>query len=122
VQASAGSVMRGEEVSVMAETKLPMARVKTAPDVCSYVDEDNLVLHLEVSLPGVKKEQIKLRLYDDSFNLSAPRGEDVEYVSAMGFCCPVKAKDAKANYENGLLKISVPFRNVMEDAVSVAIA
>jgi hypothetical protein len=34
----------------------------------------------------------------------------------------VKAKDAKANYENGLLKISVPFKNVMEDAVSVAIA
>jgi HSP20 family protein len=114
--------MRGEEVSVMAETKLPMARVKTSPDVCSYVDQDNLVLHLEVSLPGVKKEEIKLRLYDDSFNLFAPRGEDVEYVSAMGFCCPVKAKDAKANYENGLLKISVPFKNVMDDAVSVAIA
>jgi HSP20 family protein len=113
--------MHGEEVSVMAETKLPMARVKTSPDVCSYVEEDNLVLHLEVSLPGVKKEEIRLRLYDDSFNLSAPRGEDVEYVSAMGFCCPVKAKEAKANYENGLLKISVPFKNVMDDAVSVAI-
>lgn len=106
----------------MAETKLPMTRVKTAPEICSYVDQENGVLHLEVSLPGVRKEEIKLKMYDDSFNLSAPRGEDLEYVSAMGFCCPVKAKDAKANYENGLLKISVPFRDVMEDAVPVAIA
>ena len=106
----------------MAETKLPMARVKTAPDICSYVEEEKGVLHLEVSLPGVKKEEIKLKLLDDSFNLSAPRGEDIEYVSAMGFCCPVKARDAKANYENGLLKVSVPFRDVMEDAVAVTIA
>jgi len=112
--------MNEEEVNVMAEN-LPMARVKTAPDICSYVDQDNQVLHLEVSLPGVKKEEIKIKMYDDSFNLSAPRGEEIEYVTAMGFCCPVKAKDAKADYENGLLKISVPFRDAMEDAVSVSI-
>jgi HSP20 family molecular chaperone IbpA len=61
-------------------------------------------------------------MLDESFNLSAPRGEDLEYVSAMGFCCPVKAKHAKADYENGLLKISVPFRDAMEDAISVTVA
>jgi HSP20 family protein len=122
VPAGTGSVIYGEEVNVMAETKLPMARVKTSPDICSYIDQDNLVLNLEVSLPGVKKEEIRLKMYDDSFNLSAPRGEDLEYVTAMGFCCPVKAKDAKANYENGLLKISVPFRDVLEDVVSVTVA
>jgi HSP20 family molecular chaperone IbpA len=106
----------------MAETKLPMARVKTAPEICSYLDQEKGVLRLEVSLPGVKKEEIRLKMLDDSFNLSAPRGEDMEYVSAMGFCCPVKAKDAKADYENGLLKISVPFRDAMDDAISVTIA
>ncbi|MGE5840681.1 MAG: Hsp20/alpha crystallin family protein [Deltaproteobacteria bacterium] len=77
---------------------------------------------MEISLPGVKKEEIHLKMSDDSYDLSAPRGEDLEYVSAMGFCCPVKAKAAKADYENGLLKISVPFRDAMEDTVSVAIS
>jgi HSP20 family protein len=105
----------------MTKEELPMARVRTAPDICSFVDEKNQNMHLEVSLPGVRKEEIRLRMYDDSFNLSAPRGEDIEYVTTMAFCCPVKAKDAKAQYDNGLLKVEVPFKNIMEDAVQVPV-
>ena len=35
---------------------------KASPDVCSYVNEENDTLHLEVSLPGVRKEDISLKL------------------------------------------------------------
>jgi len=95
-------------------------KIKVAPEVVSCTDADGNRLHLEISIPGVKKEDIQLKMREDSFTLSAPR-DDVEYVAALGFCCPVTTNGAHASYENGLLKISVPFKDPMADAVEVSV-
>ena len=39
----------------------------------------------------------------------------------MALAWPVKPDKAEAIYENGLLRIEVPFKDPMEDAVKVAV-
>jgi HSP20 family molecular chaperone IbpA len=95
-------------------------RIKIAPELTAYVDDDHTMLTMEVAIPGVPKDQINLKMHEDSFSLSAPM-EDMEYTTAFSFCCPVKPDAAKAKYENGLLKIEVPFKDPMEDAVKVKV-
>lgn len=85
-------------------------KFRMKPDICTYASDDEGTLNLELSIPGAKKEQINLKMMDTSFRLSAP-GKDVEYVSATAFCCPVNASQATATFEDGCLKIKVPFKD-----------
>ncbi len=93
---------------------------KLPAELCSCVDDKNSTLHLEFTVPGVKKEDINLKLNDDSFSLRAEKN-DVEYVSTGSFCCPVEISDTKAKYENGLLLINIPLKDRWKDAYNVTI-
>lgn len=84
-------------------------KFKMFVDVCSYTDEKDATLNLELCMPGAVKEEIHLRMHEGGFDITAP-GEQVEYAGAYGFCCPVRPKEAKATYEDGLLKIVVPLK------------
>ena len=94
--------------------------VKISPNVCSYPDEKHENLNIEIELPGVKKENIELLIHEDSFYVVATK-EGVDFLGSYSICCPVKPEKARAKYENGLLKVTVPYKNPFEDAISVKI-
>ena len=52
--------------------------------------------------PGLKVIKTGLRL-------RARKGDNTEYVSELKFLCDAKVSDVKADYEDGLLTLDVPF-------------
>jgi HSP20 family protein len=100
--------------------KMPEYRIRVAPSTVAYADEENDKLVVEFALPGAPTDTIDVKILEDSVHLTAP-ARDVEYVSALALAWPVKPDKAKAIYEHGLLRIEVPFKDPMEDAVKVAI-
>jgi HSP20 family protein len=100
---------------------MPGVRMKVAPDTVAYADAQHHKLIVEFAIPGAPTETIDLKLLEDSVHLLAP-ARDIDYVSALALGWPVKPDKAEATYENGLLRIEVPFKDPMEDAVKVAIS
>src|SRR5213083_1439895 len=99
---------------------MPEYRIRVAPNTVAYADGQNNKLVVEFAIPGAPTDTIDVKILVDSVHLTAP-ARDVEYVSALALAWPVKPDKAEASYENGLLRIEVPFKDPMEDAVKVAI-
>ena len=95
-------------------------RIRVAPNTIAYADEENHKLVVEFAIPGAPTDTIDVKILADSVHLTAP-ARDIEYVSALALGWPVKPDQAEATYEHGLLRIEVPFKDPMEDAVKVAI-
>jgi HSP20 family protein len=95
-------------------------RMRVAPETVAYADEENHKLVVEFAIPGAPADTVDVKVLRDSIHLSAP-ARDIEYVSALALGWPVKPEKAEANYELGLLRIEIPFKDPMEDAVKVAI-
>ncbi len=94
--------------------------MKVAPVTVAYADAEQHKLVVEFAIPGAPTETIDVKILKDSVYLLAP-ARDIEYVSALALTWPVKPEKAEATYENGLLRIEVPLKDPMEDAVKVAI-
>jgi len=99
---------------------VPEFRMKVAPDTVAYADGENHKLVVEFAIPGAPTDTIDVKMLEDSVHLTAP-ARDIEYVAALALGWPVKPDKAEATYEHGLLRIEVPFKDPMEDAVKVAI-
>jgi HSP20 family molecular chaperone IbpA len=75
---------------------------------------------VEFAIPGAPTATIDLKVLPDSVHLTAP-ARDIEYVAALALAWPVKPDKAEAIYAHGLLRIEVPFKDPMEDAVKITI-
>ena len=99
---------------------MPEDRIRVAPNTVAYADGENHKLVVEFAIPGAPTDTIDVKILEDSVHLTAP-ARDIEYVSSLALGWPVKPDKAEASYEHGLLRIEVPFKDPMEDAVKVVI-
>lgn len=98
-------------------------RNRIAPLVCADYDSDGNSYDVEVQLPGARKEDIDLRLMSGGFMVRAPRADmdDTYYSGSYNFCCPVQEDSVRAEFDNGLLKMSVDLKEPYQDAKRVAL-
>jgi HSP20 family protein len=94
--------------------------LRLSPSICVYPDEKYENATIEVALPGVEKKDISFKISDSGFYVRTSK-KGVEYADSYAFCCPVEPEKAVANYSNGLLKVTVPYRQLSEKLVTVKI-
>ena len=82
---------------------------KIEPEVCEYFDVDENSLTIEIVLPGVLKENIRLKVNVCSLQLYAT-SEEANYAKYLFFDHPVEPLRGKAIYEHGILRVKIPLR------------
>jgi HSP20 family protein len=100
--------------------KVAEYRMKVAPESVAYADAANRKLIVEFAIPGAPADTVDVKILEDSVHLTAP-ARDVDYAASLALGWPVKPDKAEATYEYGLLRIEVPFKDPMEDAVKVVV-
>jgi len=49
------------------------SRIRVSPDICTYVDEDHTKLGIDAVIPGVRREDVSIKIHQDSMYLRVPR-------------------------------------------------
>ena len=91
-----------------------------SPDICSWTNDEGTGTIVEIYLPGVEKDTIKLKMDKENIFI-AGETDNLRYIGGYGLCCPVEAKEVRSTYKNGLLRIEVPFMDVTLETVDVKI-
>ena len=78
-------------------------------------DEKEGVLKITAELPGLKRDEIKADVTEDSLSLSADAG-DKRYRKEIKLPVPVDVKSSKASYVNGVLELKLRIKQTKPDA------
>lgn len=89
----------------------PKTLIIPGASICHDDKDEGYVI--EVEFPGVVKKDIGLYMYPFGF---CARGEraDIRYEVCYSLGHEIRPKDAKAKFRNGLLKVTVPFRESLK--------
>lgn len=88
------------------------------PTYYSNFNSDQREFECEIHLPGVKKDDVKLRVLPELFDVKAKR-EHVLFTLTEYFPCELDVNSIQAKYENGLLQLKARIRDPLEDAVEI---
>jgi HSP20 family molecular chaperone IbpA len=73
------------------------------------LDDEGENYTVEVELPGVNKEDISLTMDEDVIHVLADR-DDFQYHGHLHFPYMVRPSEADANFNSGLLKVTIPLK------------
>jgi len=82
---------------------------------------EDKTLEIRVILPGVDKKDIELKALKDTFLLRAKRG-DISYKLDLDLDIDIDVNKIKAEYHEGLLKVSMVRIDPIDTALDVPIA
>jgi len=88
------------------------------PDMERVVNYKEKTVEFEISIPGVQKDNIKLKVLPTWFHLEARRGR-MEYNANQSFGVEIVPEKTRAKYDNGLLSIKAFIRDPLDDAKEV---
>lgn len=75
-------------------------------------NSDDTGLEIRVDMAGASKESVDLDVGDKGFCVKA-EAEDFRYENCYMLAHEIKHKEARAKFDSGLLKITVPFRDTL---------
>jgi HSP20 family molecular chaperone IbpA len=75
-------------------------------------NDDDTGLEIRVDLAGATKESVDLDVGDKGFCIKA-EAEDFRYENCFMLAHDVKREEAKAKFDSGLLKITIPFKDAV---------
>jgi len=93
---------------------------RVQPDSFATLDDNEENLLVTVELPGVKKEDIDLRMRKDVIYVKAEK-EDVQYLGHIHSTEKIEPKKAEASFRDGLLDIRVPLKEKKSSAIRIEI-
>ena len=93
-------------------------RYSITPRYQAWSEDDNI--ELRVVLPGVDKKDIEMKALSDTFMLRARR-DDILYRLDLDLNVDIDTKKIKAEYHEGLLKVTMVRHDPLDDAYNVPI-
>lgn len=89
---------------------------KTKPVLYPLVwfDHDLENYYIQVELPGVKKGDIELSVSEQSLCVRGSR-IDTDLFACYYLAHPIDEDKARAKYMNGILKINIPFKELLKE-------
>lgn len=84
-------------------------KVVIPPHMFACLDDKGENYEVEIELPGVKKKDIELNMHDDLIHIHAER-KDMTFHGHLHFPIKVNPRKAKARFDEGLMKVTVPLK------------
>ena len=85
------------------------SRVVVTPVTCFSHDDEEYCI--EVELPGVNKGHIEVTVAERGLCVAGSK-ENLEYAGCWYLVHEIDENKAKAKYENGLLTVTIPFKEM----------